>query len=208
MWNQRQLPPWKPQQNASGEANNHYCQTTQISAVVYNLAQSKIQKIPNPTRKFQEEESPFTPNCGNPPMVQQPMATATATSTAPLTRDDTPWPNTMPASTNLFVAKASCPISPIVNDVPTPTFLKTEKTEENTPPRQAAIPCTLILNKPQNSKSAEEACGWGQPCSICRQSNPNIKVEDSEEDWNGNRQRNRKEDQLERNYYPQVLPIL
>ena len=31
---------------------------------------------------------------------------------------------------------------------------------------------------------------------------PTIKVEDPEENWNGDRQRNRKEDQLERNYYP------
>ena len=73
-----------------------------IPVMVYNLAQSKIHEIPNPARKFQEEESPFTPNCSNPPMVQQPKATATATSTAPLTRDDTSWPNTMPASTNLL----------------------------------------------------------------------------------------------------------
>ena len=51
--------------------------------MVYHLAQSKIQEIPNPTRKFQEEESPFTPNCDNPSMMQQPKATAAATSTAP-----------------------------------------------------------------------------------------------------------------------------
>ena len=60
----------------------------------------------------------------------------------------------------------------------------------------------MIPSKPQNSKPAAEACGWGPQCPICTQSTPNIKVEDSEEDWNGNRQRNRKKDQLERNYYP------
>ena len=164
--------------------------------MVYNLAQSKIQEIPNPTRKIQEEESPFTPDYSNPLMVQQPKATTAATSIAPLTRDDTPGPNTMPASTNLFVAKASWPIPPNMDEVPMPTFGKTEKADAKTPPKQAAIPHTLILNKLQNSKSVEEACG----CPICTQSTP--KAEDSEEDWDGERQRNRKEDQTERNYYP------
>ena len=46
-------------------------------------------------------------------------------------------------------------------------------------------------------------CGWGPQCPICVQSASNLKAEDSEEeDWNGNRQETKKEDQLERNYYP------
>ena len=174
-----------------------------IPLMVYSLAQSKIQEIPNPTRKFQEEESPFTPNHGNTPVAQQqPKAKNIATSTAPLTIDNTPWANTIQALKYLFVARASWPIPPNVNEVPTPTFVKTEKADEKTSPKQAAIPHTLILNKPQNSKAAEEACGWGPQCAICTQSTPNIKAKDSEEDWNGDRERNRKEDQLERNYYP------
>ena len=32
-----------------------------IPMMVYNHAQSKTQEVPNPTKKFQEEESPFTP---------------------------------------------------------------------------------------------------------------------------------------------------
>ena len=166
------------------------------------MAQNKIQEIPNHTRKFQEEENQFTPNCGNPPMIQQPNATAAATSTAPLTRDDIPWPTTMSASTNLFVPRASWPILPNVNEVLTPAFVKTEKLEEKAQPKQAAIPHALILNKSQNSKSAEEECRWGTQCPFCVQSNPNIKAEDSKDDWDGERQRNRKEDQLEGNYYP------
>ena len=137
-------------------------------------------------------------------MVQQPKATTTATSTAPLTRDDTPWPNTMPAYTNLFIARASWPISPYMDEVPTPTFVKTEKTEEMTPPRQTALPHTLILNKSQNNKPAEEKCKWGPKCPMCTQPNPNTKTEDTEEDRNSDRQRNRKEDQSKRNYDPQV----
>ena len=78
---------------------------TPIQVTVYNLAQSRIQEIPNsPIRKFQGEEDPSTPNCDNAHKVQQPKAAATAT--APQTREDTPWP----ASTNLFVARASWPI--------------------------------------------------------------------------------------------------
>ena len=132
---------------------------SQIPVMVYNLAQGKFQEIPKLTRRLQEEEIPLTPNGHNPPMVQQPKAATIATSTGPLTRDDTPWPNTMPSSTNLFVARASWPNPPNMDDVPTPTFVKTEKTEEMTPPKQAAIPCALILHKSQNSKPAEEACG-------------------------------------------------
>ena len=58
-----------------------------IPLTVYNQSKTKFQGIPNPTvRKFQEGESPFTPNCSNPPMKQQqPKATTTAILTAPLT---------------------------------------------------------------------------------------------------------------------------
>ena len=138
-------------------------------------------------------------------MAQQPKAATGTTSTAPMTTDDTPFPNTMPASINLFVSRASWPIPPNMDDVPTPTLVKTEKTEEMTPPQQAAIPCTPILNKFQNSKPTEEACGWGPQCPICTKSNPNTKTEDTEEDWNGDRQRNGKKGQSERNYYPTTL---
>ena len=44
---------------------------TPIPVTVYNLAQSKIQEIPNiPMRKFQGEENPFTPSGDNPTKVQ------------------------------------------------------------------------------------------------------------------------------------------
>ena len=67
---------------------------TPIPVTVYNLAQSRIQEMANPPmRRFQGEEDPSTPSGDNPPKVQQPKATATAT--APQTREDTPWPNTM-----------------------------------------------------------------------------------------------------------------
>ena len=48
-------------------------------------------------------------------------------------REDTPWPNTVPASTNLFKARADWPIPPMQ----TPK-VKVEKVE--VPPRVAAIP--------------------------------------------------------------------
>ena len=84
-----------------------------IPLTVYNLSKTKDQEIPNPTiRMCQEGEGPFTPSCGNPPMEQQqPKATSAATFATLQTRDDTPWPNTVLASTNLFVAR-SWPISP------------------------------------------------------------------------------------------------
>ena len=48
---------------------------------------------------------------------------------------------------------------------------------------------------PQNK--VEEMCRWGPHCPVCAKSTPNPKAETSE-DWNGKRQ-----DQLQRNYYPQ-----
>ena len=130
-----------------------------IPLTAYDLSKTKAQEIPNPTRrKFQEGEGPFTPNCGNPPMEQQqPKATATTTFAASPTRDDTPWPNTVPASTHLFLARSSWPISPNGNEVPTSTFFKTEKSDEKAPPKQAAILHTMVMGKlAKNNKSAEK----------------------------------------------------
>ena len=175
-----------------------------IPLMVYNLSETKVQEIPKPTRKFQKEESPFTPNHVNPPVAQQqPKVTTTATFTALLTRDGTSWPNTVPTSTNLFVARASWPIPPNVNEVPTHTFVKTAKADEKTPSKQVAIPHAMVLNKSQNSKSAEEVCGWGPQCPICTLSNPEPERRRfQEEDSNGNRQRTKKEEQLKRTYSP------
>ena len=98
----------------------------------------------------------------------------------------------MPASTNVFVARASWPIPP--SETSTPIFVKTEKAEERTPSKIAAIPHVMV-NKPTQNK-AEEMCGWGPHCPICAKSTPNPKAESSE-GWNSNRH-----NQLERNYYP------
>ena len=81
---------------------------------------------------------------------------------------------------------------------------------ESATPMQAAIPYPMVQGKSaQNNKSSEEMCGWGPQCPICAQSTPNLETEGSEEeDWNGDRQkakeeeRQRKDDQLKKNYYP------
>ena len=99
----------------------------------------------------------------------------------------------MPDSTNLFVTRASWPIPP--SETSTSMFIKTEKAEDRTPPKIAAIPHVMV-NKPSQSK-AKEMCRWGPHCPICTKFTPNPKAESSE-DWNCERQ-----DQLERNYYPQ-----
>ena len=93
----------------------------------------------------------------------------------------------MPASTNLFEARADWPIPP----TETPT-VKMEKAE--VPPRIAAIPHAMVLAKPQNSKPAEEKCTWGPHCPICK------KGEEDAEDWNSVRQ---EMESQQRNYYPQ-----
>ena len=90
------------------------------------------------------------------------------------------------ASTNLFEARANWPIPP----TETPTVVKMEDTE--VPPRVAAIPHAMVLNKPQNNKPAEEKCSWGPHCPIC------AKEEKGTEDWNGDIQENQ-----QRTHYPQ-----
>ena len=167
---------------------------TGIPLTVYSLAQGKFKGVPYPTKRLQEEEGLSTPSSNNPLVEQQSKAAVTAT--VPQKREDTPWHNTMPASTNLFKARTSWPIPP----VEAPTAIKMEKTEEKTPPRVAAISHTMT-NKPHQGK-AEEKCGWGLHCPICMKTIPNQKVE-STEDWNSEGQDNQK-----RNYYPQGPPSL
>ena len=50
------------------------------------------------------------------------------------------------------------------------------------PPRIAAIPHTMVLNKPQNSRPAEAKLTWGLHCPICKRG------EEGTEDWNSNKQ--------------------
>ena len=94
-------------------------------------------------------------------------------------------PNTMPASTNLFDARTSWPISP----TETPTVVKMEKTE--VPPRIATHPPHSGIEQPQSTRPAEEECRWRLHYPICTK-------EEGTEDWKGKRQ-----ERQQRNYYPQ-----
>ena len=85
-----------------------------------------------------------------PQQRQQPEATPAVTTCQ--VREETPWPNTMSASTNLFEARANWPLPP----TETPAVIKMEKTDA--PPNVATIPCAMVLNKPQNNRPAEEKC--------------------------------------------------
>ena len=91
-----------------------------------------------------------------PKQRQQPEAAPTVTTLQ--VRQDTQWPNTVPATSNLFKARASWPVPP----TETPAVVKMEKTE--IPPRVAAIPHALVLNKLQNNGPVE---GQYMHCSIC-----------------------------------------
>ena len=112
---------------------------TSIPVTVYNLAQGTFKGITYPTTKFQEGEGCLAPSYNNP---QEQQSEVTATITTLQNRVDMLWPNTMPASTNLFNARASWPIPS--NE--TPSVIMMEKAE--VPPRVAAITCILVLNKP------------------------------------------------------------
>ena len=67
---------------------------TSIPVTVYNLVQGNFER-PYLTGRPQVEENPSAPSYNTPQQRQQPEAAA------PQNREDTPWPNIMPASTNL-----------------------------------------------------------------------------------------------------------
>ena len=75
-----------------------------IPVMVYNLAKGKFDRVPYPSERTQAEENPSVHN-SNPPQPE-----AAPNSPTFQVREDTPWPNTMPASMNLFKARADWPI--------------------------------------------------------------------------------------------------
>ena len=134
-----------------------------IPVMVHNLAKEKFDEVPYPSEIPQVEENPSIHN-SNPP----PLEAITNTQV----REDTPWTNTIPASTNLFEVKAGWPVPP----TPAPS-VKVENTE--TPPQIAVIPHGMV-----RPKQAEEKYTWGLHCPISQK-----EEEEGTEDWNGNRQR-------------------
>ena len=94
--------PAAPTSNASTLMSIVKLAATSIPVMVYNLAQGKFKGIPYPAERSQKNPAP---SC-NPPQLE-------ATPSAPTfqVREDTPWPNTMPASMNLYKARADWPIS-------------------------------------------------------------------------------------------------
>ena len=84
---------------------------TSILVMVYNWAKGKFDGVPYPSERPWAEESP-----SNPPKLEDTPNVLTFQ-----VKEDTPWPNTEPASTNLFKARADWLIPPM----PAPT-VKTE----------------------------------------------------------------------------------
>ena len=77
-----------------------------LPLMVYNLAKGKFDGMPYPSERSQAEDNPSI-HSSNPPQLE-------AISNAPTfqVREDTTWPNTIPASTNRFEARADWPIPP------------------------------------------------------------------------------------------------
>ena len=75
-----------------------------ILVTVYNLAQGKFEGMPYSTGRPQVEENHSTHSCNAPLQKQQPEAVPNALTFQ--VREDSPWPNTIPTSTNLFEERA------------------------------------------------------------------------------------------------------
>ena len=127
---------------------------TTIPVTVYNLAQIKFEGIPHPTGRPRAEENMSAPS-SNPP---QPEGTPNALVFQ--VREDTPWPNTIPASMNLFEARADWPIPPY-------TITCSESRESRSSTRVAAIAHAMVIPKLQKNKTVKEKCTWGLHCPIC-----------------------------------------
>ena len=72
-------------------------------------------------------------------------------------------------------------------------------------PRVAAIPCAMVLPKPQNNRSTEKKCTSGLHCCICRK-----EEEEGTEDWNGDKPKNqqRNHDHYSQNpQHPQTYDV-
>ena len=76
---------------------------TSILVMVYNLTIGKFDEVPYPSERSQASNNPFVHNSNPPPLEAIPNAPV---------RDGTPWPTTIPASTNLFEARAGWPVHP------------------------------------------------------------------------------------------------
>ena len=96
------------------------------------------------------------------PTSLEPKASAIATSAISLLRDATPWPNTVLASTNLFIVR-SWPNLPNGNEIPAPAILKMERPDaENVHQMQAVIPYPVVLG---NSAPYNKT----HHCQVCHQ---------------------------------------
>ena len=136
--------------------------TTTVPLSIYNVPSARIQEIPNspvpkPWPKPQGRESTPIPVHKISPMEQQPAAslihktTATAKSAilpamSTPSRSPTPWPNTFPASANLFVTR-SWPLPPNKDDSPIPAMQKRKKESDSSKteitPKKTTIPRLL-----------------------------------------------------------------
>ena len=74
--------------------------TKSIPVTVYNLAQGKFKGVPYPARKCQKEEVPSIPSSNN--LLEEHQPKSAATATALHNRENTPWPNTVPASADFI----------------------------------------------------------------------------------------------------------
>ena len=100
-----QIPPAAPAPTVASSATTTQMPivksvATSILVSVYNLVQGKFEGIPYPTGRSQVEENPSIPSC-NPPQ-QRPQPEAVPNTPNFQVREDILWPNTIPASTNLF----------------------------------------------------------------------------------------------------------
>ena len=152
------------------------------STVTQKLTSVKTQEIPH-TQSW-EKEATLTNAVNKYTPLKMPVTPTSKTKTAATpsvmsrsTREDTPWPNTFPASANQFVVR-SWPVPPATEST-------TTARPEVRNALQPSLPHPAHLNPGSQApvpNTQEQLCRWGLCCSICIQSAPKP---ETESDWNG-----------------------
>ena len=191
--------------------------TKKVPLTIYNAPSVRIQETPySPRPKPQGRERAPIPVHKISPIEQQPanlIPKTTASATPAIlpvmstpSRDPTPWPNTVPASSNLFITRPwpLCPDNGDSQIQTTQKMIKSEPSQTENTQRKTTIPHPVSLITENHAATSNPATAnimatpksregrWGPYCQYRAQSTSHPEQNWSEEDWDGEKARQKK----------------